>query len=68
MDRKKRRKTREQRRSERVSESVYSRVGYGKMDYPTRRAIYHCHREREGAKEGMQKRGERKQRGSKRMG
>lgn len=51
MDRKKRRKRGEQRRSERASESVYSRVGYGKMDYPTRRAIYHCHREREGAKE-----------------
>lgn len=30
---------------------MYSRVGYGKMDYPTQRAIYHCHREREGAKE-----------------
>lgn len=38
--------------------SVCSGVGYGKMDYPTQQAIYHCQREREGKREWGEKKRE----------
>lgn len=50
-DGKRRRNKGEQGRSERALENVCSGVGYGKMDYPTQQAIYHCQRGRGERKE-----------------
>jgi len=37
---------------------VCSGVGYGKMDYPTQHAIYHCQSKREGKSQRREDRNE----------